>query len=376
MKHIDDSKIRFWLALTYVKDIGPVAIKRLLGVFKSPEKVFKASLSEICDVLNIRESQARNILAYDGWDKVEKEIQKIKKHDIRLITFDDEDYPAPLKHIDSPPMLLYSKGLLKPDDTYSIAIVGSRMMTEYGRRVAEKIASELAGYGITIISGMARGIDAVSHKGALSVGGRSIAVLGCGLDRPYPYDNSELFKALCKSGCVLSEFPMGTPPNKENFPKRNRLISGLSLGVVVVEATKESGSLITATYALEQNKEVFAVPGNITSKNSFGTNELIKKGAKLVQAVDDILEELHPKLAGLKGYISRLLTKGETSIIDNIEINDEEKKVLSAIGNSSVHIDNIARTLTLPTNRLLAILLDLEMKGLVKQTEGKKFCII
>ncbi len=373
---IDSSKIKFWLGLTSVRDIGPAAIKHLLSAFKSPEMVFKAGLSEISGVLNIRESQARNIVEFNEWDKVEKEIQKVKKHNIRIITFQDDEYPEPLRQIDSPPMLLYSKGFLHTDDKYAVAIVGSRLMTEYGRKVAEKIASELARYGITIVSGMARGVDAVSHKGALRAGGRSIAVLGCGLDRPYPYENTELFMALSKSGCVLSEFPMGTAPNKENFPRRNRLISGLSLGVIVVEATKESGSLITANYALEQNKEVFAVPGNITSKSSLGTNELIKKGAKLVQGIDDILEELHPHLTGLEGYSLKLLSKKTATVLDSVQISDVEKKVLSVLGNSPVHIDTITRTLTLAPNMLLAILLDLEIKGLIRQTEGKKFCII
>lgn len=376
MKYMDASEIKFWLALTYVRDIGPAAIKRLLAAFKSPDMVFKAKLSEIRDVLNIRESQANNIIEFDSWDRVEKEIQKIKKHNIRIITFDDDEYPESLRQIDAPPMLLYSKGLLNADDKYSVAIVGSRMMTEYGKRVAEKIASELAGYGLTVVSGMARGIDTVSHKGALNAGGRSIAVLGCGLDRPYPHENIELFRTLSKSGCVLSEFPMEMPPNKENFPRRNRIISGLSLGVIVIEATKESGSLITANYALEQNKEIFAVPGNITSKNSQGTNELIKKGAKLVQGIDDILEELHPHLTGMKGYSLKLLSQRTVTANPVPEISDEEKKVLNALGSNPVHIDTISRSLNLASNRLLAVLLDLEMKSLIKQTEGKKFCIM
>ncbi len=373
---MNSANIKYWLALTNVKDIGPAAIKRLLSVFILPEKVFKAALSEISDVLNIRESQAKNIKEFDEWDKVEKEIQKIKKHDIRIITFNDTEYPESLKQIDSPPMLLYCKGFVDPNDRYAVAIVGSRMMTEYGRRVAEKIASELSNCGLTIVSGMAKGIDTISHKSALKAGGRSIAVLGSGLDRPYPFENNELFRVLSKSGCVLSEFAMGTPPNKENFPRRNRLISGLSLGVIVIEATKESGSLITANYALEQNKEVFAVPGNITSKSSSGTNELIKKGAKLVQVVDDILEELHPHLAGLKEYSLKILSKKTTTVNNLPEISDDEKNILSVIGNDLVHIDIISRKLNLVPTRLHPLLLDLEIKGLIRQTEGNKFCII
>jgi len=376
LNNMNSANIKYWLALTNVKDIGPAAIKRLLSVFILPEKVFKAALSEISDVLNIRESQAKNIKEFDEWDKVEKEIQKIKKHDIRIITFNDTEYPESLKQIDSPPMLLYCKGFVDPNDRYAVAIVGSRMMTEYGRRVAEKIASELSNCGLTIVSGMAKGIDTISHKSALKAGGRSIAVLGSGLDRPYPFENNELFRVLSKSGCVLSEFAMGTPPNKENFPRRNRLISGLSLGVIVIEATKESGSLITANYALEQNKEVFAVPGNITSKSSSGTNELIKKGAKLVQVVDDILEELHPHLAGLKEYSLKILSKKTTTVNNLPEISDDEKNILSVIGNDLVHIDIISRKLNLVPTRLHPLLLDLEIKGLIRQTEGNKFCII
>jgi len=369
-------QIKYWLALSKVKEIGPASTRRLLAVFKSPESIFNASFAEICGVQDIREAQARNIKEFNEWGRVDKEIEKIKKHGVKVIALDSDDYPETLKQIDSPPMLLYSKGELKPEDKFSIAIVGSRLMTEYGRRVAEKIASELAGYGLTIISGMARGIDTASHKGALKAGGRSIAVLGSGLDRPYPTENAELFKSLSKSGCVLSEFPMGTPPNKENFPRRNRIISGLSRGVVVVEATKESGSLITANYALEQNKEVFAVPGNITSKVSQGTNELIKKGAKLVLDVHDILEELHPHLIALKEYALKSLSAKVAMPAQAIEMTDDEKKVVGVIGNEPVHIDNIARRLNLPPQLLLGVLLNLEIKGIVRQTEGKNFCII
>lgn len=373
---MNTNHFRYWLALTNVMDIGPAAIKRLLSAFKTPEIVFKATLSELMDVSKIREAQARNIKEFNDWDKIDKEIQKIKKHDIRIITFDDNEYPELLRQIDSPPMLLYCKGNINPQDKYAVAIVGSRLMTEYGRRVADKLASELAQCGLTIVSGMAKGIDSISHKSAIKTGGRSIAVLGSGLDRPYPFENSELFRALSQSGCVLSEFAMGTPPNKENFPRRNRLISGLSLGVIVIEATKESGSLITANYALEQNKEVFAIPGNITSKSSYGTNELIKKGAKLVQNVDDILEELHPHLAGLKEYSVNLLARKARNTDAMADINDDEKNILSIIGNDYVHIDIISRKLNIPPNRLHPLLLDLEIKGLIRQTEGNKFCII
>lgn len=372
----DNPEIRFWIALNFVKDIGPISFRRLLAVFKTPEKVFKASLSELNEVLNLKNSQAKNIVEFNEWDRVEKELEKIKNQKVRVITYNDEEYPDSLRQIDSPPLLLYLRGNLLPKDRYALALIGSRKMTEYGRKIAMKISSELASYGFTIVSGMASGIDTISHKGALSVGGRSIAVLGSGVDRPYPYQNIELSKELSKSGCVMSEFPMGTPPNKENFPRRNRIISGLSLGVVIIEATKDSGSLITAKYALEQNREVFAVPGNITSPNSQGTNDLIKKGAKLVQGVQDILDELRSHLTGLELYNLRPLAKGFKEDVATIDLDEDEKRVLNAIGSNLVHIDTLSRELMLAPNKLLAILLNLEIKGLVKQAEGKKFCII
>ncbi|MCX8030141.1 MAG: DNA-processing protein DprA [Thermodesulfovibrionales bacterium] len=372
---MSDTDIKYWLALTKVKNIGPASVKKLLNIFNTPEMIFKADFAKLNNIL--KEGQAQNIKAFNEWDSIDKEIEKIKRLQIKIVTFVDKEYPEPLKHIDLPPMILYYIGSLRPEDKYSIAIVGSRLMTEYGNRVATKLSSELASYGITIISGMARGIDAVSHRAAIKVGGRSIAVLGSGLDKPYPYENKELFKALQNNGCVLSEFPLGTPPNKENFPRRNRLISGLSLGVLVIEATKESGSLITANYALEQNKDVFAVPGNITSKSSYGTNELIKKGAKLVQTVEDILDELKPHLANYKEYNLRLFEKKTTSTLSQPDISEDEKDIISIIGNEVVHIDTLTRKLNnLTTGKLYELLLQLEIKGLIRQTEGNKYCII
>jgi DNA processing protein len=247
------------------------------------------------------------------------------------------------------------------------------MMSDYGGLVAERIAFDLASLGITIVSGMARGIDTASHKGALSAGGRSIAVLGCGIDRPYPSENARLLKSLTHSGCVISEFPMGTPPNKEHFPRRNRLISGLSSGVLVVEAAVESGSLITAQYALEQGKEVFAVPGNITSKTSEGTNALIQSGAKLVQRVEDILEELPHH------FRERLALSGKTAhdvrdrMSHGLAFSDEEKAICTVLSSDPKHIDSLVRETNIPAARLLGILLSLEMKGIVRQAEGKRF---
>lgn len=368
--------LKYWLALTFIKDVGPITAKRLLSTFHSPQKIFESGFNELKDIEEISDSKAKNIYEFDSWNTVEKEIEAIKNYDLRIIKYTDREYPENLRQIDDSPILLYAKGRFLKEDKYAIAMVGSRNMTEYGKKITGIIASELSSYGLTVVSGMARGIDTLSHKGALKAGGRSIAVLGCGLDSPYPPENIELFEELSNNGCVISEFPLGTPPNKENFPKRNRLISGLSLGVLVVEATIKSGSLITANYALEQGRDVFAIPGSITSRNSEGTNTLIKKGAKLVQRVDDILEEIAPQLKDLidssKNTSGKILSKN----IDGLEITDEEKAICNILGSEPKHIDLISREIKMQPARLLGLLLGLEIKGIVKQTEGKRFYIL
>jgi DNA processing protein len=368
--------LRFWLALNLIKDIGPVTIKKLLSIFRSPENIFKAKMKDLLDIPDIGEIRAKNISEFSMWDRVDKEINIIKERNIKITKYIDKEYPESLGQIDDSPILIYYYGEFLDNDKYSIAIVGSRNMTEYGLMVADKLSYELASLGITIISGMARGIDSIAHKGALKANGRSIAVLGSGIDKPYPYENRSLFYKLSRSGVVISEFPLGTPPIKENFPKRNRLISGLSLGVVVVEATINSGSLITAYYAIEQGKEVFAVPGNIFSKYSEGTNLLIKKGAKLVYKIDDILEELAPKLKKL--IASKINFNKEELIsekLDALEISNEEKAICNTLDHEAKHIDNISRELNIPVSRLSSMLLNLEMKGIIMQLDGKRFCL-
>ncbi|HEX8950130.1 MAG TPA: DNA-processing protein DprA [Dissulfurispiraceae bacterium] len=372
--HSDDD-LRCLIALGFVKDIGPVTIKRLLSAFRSPRKIFEASPGELRSVEEIKESRAKAIREFDAWDMVDRELEAAERHGVRIIRYTDKEYPGPLRHIDNSPVLLYSKGSIIEEDQYAVAVVGSRNMTAYGRRIAETIAHDLASRGLTIVSGMARGIDTVAHQGALRAGGRSIAVLGCGLDTVYPSENRTLLGELSGSGCVISEFPMGMPPNKENFPRRNRLISGLSLGVLVVEATARSGSLITANYALEQGKDIFAVPGSIDARNSEGTNTLIKKGAKLVQSADDIMEELAPVLKGLL-RARKNPGAGPGGLPAKLEISDEEKAICNILGGDPKHIDIIARELKVSPARLSGLLLNLELKGIVKQTEGNNFYIL
>ncbi|MEK7864181.1 MAG: DNA-processing protein DprA [Nitrospirota bacterium] len=354
---------KFLIALSDVPDIGPVTAKKLLAIYKKPEAVFKAPYKELANIRGIGPAKAKNIKGYSEWGKIDAQLKKLDATGIKIITFSNKDYPETLKNIEDAPIALYIKGTIQKEDRYAVAVVGSRKYSPYGKLAAEKLSSELSSMGFTIVSGMARGIDTLAHTAAINSGGRSIAVLGSGIDVPYPPENRGLMEKLAASGCVISEFPPGTLPERENFPKRNRIISGLSLGVLVVEATADSGSLITASCALEQGKEVFAVPGNINSVNSKGTNDLIKKGAKLVQSAEDVIEELAPIL---KGYI-------RTREKANIELSVEEKRLCDIMTAEPKHVDMLSRESKMPAQKVLGILLSLELNGIAKQAEGKKF---
>ncbi len=372
----NSNALRYWLALAFAESIGPITAKKLLAAFRTPENIFKAPSKELQAVGDIKESRARAITKFDSWDLVDLELDKMEQSGVIALTFADSEYPESLRQIDDAPVLLYMKGRIINEDRFSIGIVGSRKMSMYGKMMAETFASELAAKGLTIISGLARGIDTTAHKGALQAGGRSIAVLGCGIDTVYPPENEQLIEELAQNGAVISEFPLGTPPNRENFPRRNRLISGLSLGVLIVEAAAGSGSLITASYALEQGKDIFAVPGGITSMNSVGTNALIKKGAKLVQTVDDILLELTPVLKGLLRAGQQKKGAGMITDLSGLEISNEEKAICNALGSEPRHIDMISRETGMAPQKLLGIMLGLELKGVVRQAEGKRFYIL
>ena len=354
---------KFWIALSDVPDIGPVTARKLLAIYRKPEAVFKAPYKELANIRGIGPAKAKNIKGYSEWGKIDAQLKKLDANGIKTVSFSNKDYPEMLKNIEDAPIVLYIKGIIQKEDRYAVAIVGSRKYSSYGKLAAEKLSSELSSMGFTIVSGMARGIDTLAHTAAINSGGRSIAVLGSGIDVPYPPENRGLMEKLAASGCVISEFPPGTLPERENFPKRNRIISGLSLGVLVVEATADSGSLITASCALEQGKEVFAVPGNINSVNSKGTNDLIKKGAKLVQSAEDVIEELAPIL---KGYI-------RTREKANIELSVEEKRLCDIMTAEPKHVDMLSRESKMPAQKVLGILLSLELNGIAKQAEGKKF---
>ena len=360
---------KYWIALSYVNGIGEVGFRHLINKFQNPFNVFRARSKELESVDGIGEKTAQNIINFREWDRVEKEIQNIKKHGYRLIVLTDPDYPKNLTHIFNPPPFIYIKGNIIQDDRLAIAVVGSRVTNRYGRAVAERFTEELVSRGITIVSGMARGIDSVAHHVALRTGGRTIAVLGSGLDVVYPPENIKLYEEISENGAVISELPLGSDPDAVNFPKRNRIISGLSLGVVVVQASQRSGSLITASYALEQNREVFAVPGNIGSALSGGTNRLIKQGAKLVDSVDDILTEIEAfRTLGLSQHSNNI------NKLQN-ELSDEERTIYSIMKSEPVHIDEIISISGTPPSKVLSILLSLELNGLVTQLPGMMFQI-
>jgi DNA processing protein len=360
------SHLESWIALSLVPEVGTVTFRKLLSLYGEPEHVFKASQKELSSIDGIGERKARNIKDFSGLKEAERCLALLNQSGTRVVTCRDPDYPDLLRQVESGPVILYVRGSMREEDRFAIAIVGSRKPTHYGRVVAEKLSSELTGAGFTVVSGMARGIDTIAHVSSVTSGGRTIAVLGSGIDTVYPPENRGLMEKIAESGYVVSEFPLGTKPNRENFPIRNRLISGLSLGVLVVEATRESGSLITAQHALEQNREVFAVPGSIISPNSSGTNDLIKRGAKLIERTEDIIEELGPML---KGFV-RAREKSR------IEVTDEERRLCDILTGEPLHIDVISRELTLSPSRVLATLLNLELKGIVRQTEGKRFYLI
>jgi len=356
----------YWVALNFVPGVGAISIKRLLDRFQTPETVFQASMKELLEVEGLGVKVAGEIRKGPSEQTVKKELSLLEKSGGRIITLKDEVYPPRLRDIYDPPALLYLKGELKKEDELAVSIVGSRKTTPYGRWITEKISQTLVRYGVTIVSGMARGVDSVAHWGAISGGGRTLAVLGCGVDVVYPPENRNLFAKIIEQGAVLSEFPMGSPPEGGHFPKRNRIISGLSMGVVVVEAGPDSGSLITANYALEQGREVFAIPGNVGAGGSRGTNRLIKDGAKLVESSEDILEEILPQWRREKERVEEVKPRGP-------ELSEEERALYEMVGETPLHIDAMIRESQFEPGKVSSLLLNLELKGLISQWPGKCF---
>lgn len=368
------TRLEALVGLNLVSDIGSIRLKKLLEYFDKPESILNAPRGKLTAVSGIGEKIAGGICALKK-QSIDKELALAEKYKLKIITCGDAAYPKNLKYIPDPPIVLYVKGELKEEDALSIGIVGSRRASFYGLSCAEKFARDLAAKGFTIVSGMARGIDTASHKGALKEGGRTIAVIGSGFNNIYPQENIRLSEEIAQNGAVISEFPVNTEPLKQNFPRRNRVISGLSLGVLVVEAARNSGALITADFALEQGRDVFALPGKIDSGTSFGTNWLIKQGAKLASCADDIIEEFNFNADVSKSPIENLRASTpnprESALKDNL-IN-EESFLYELISKEPIELDELVEKTNLGVPEISKRLLSLEIKKLIRQLPGKHF---
>ena len=368
---MDMDNIRPWFYLKSVPGVGNLLFKRLVDRFKSPENVIRASDQALMQISGLTERHVVAIKNHTLPDSVEAELTLAANKDYRIVTLTDLDYPRLLREIPDPPPFLYVYGQLD-SDSEKLAVVGSRNPTGYGLATTRRLCASLTAYNLTIVSGMARGIDTAAHEGALLSKGKTIAVLGSGLERIYPAENRELCHRIAENGAVVSEFPLMAGPEAHHFPIRNRVISGMSLGTVVVEATKKSGSLITARLAAEQNREVFAVPGSIQSFKSTGTHTLIKQGAKLVEHAPDIIEELAALIQFNEPPQNEAAGKAG---VDLSLLSADEVRVYNALEPYPVHIDDLTRKISMDAGRLLSVLLKLELSGLVHQAPGKLFSI-
>jgi DNA processing protein len=344
------------IKLSGIKGIGEARLRTLISNIKPISRIFSVSQQELSALIEenlvaaIRQARKRD---------VEPELRVLEELKGQLVTPEDNSYPENFKELTDFPPLLYIKGDLIPQDSLAIAVVGTRRATPYGKRIAEKFAHEFALSNITVVSGLARGIDTCAHESALRAGGRTIAALGCGIDVVYPPENRDLMGTICENGACISEFPLGTQPWRGNFPARNRLISGLSKAVVVIEATARSGTFSTVEWALNQGREVFAVPGNITSETSEGVNRLIAEGAHIATSPQDVMEYLGIKPLGIER--------------EKIELSQEEDKVWECLSYEPVHADRLAEILELPVSKALGILLNMELRGIVRQLPGRNF---
>jgi DNA processing protein len=365
---------RDWLALSFVTGIGSRTALTLIDTFGKPSACFNASTRDL-EALSIKQDLIEQLQSGEAYKRADRELLELARLGGRAIAIASPEYPALLRETYDPPIVLYSSGALQsPFAQPLLAIVGSRRCSTYGRNVAEMLGRELAARGVTIVSGLARGIDSAAHQGALDGKGLTVAVMGTGLDDVYPKENKRLAEKVRENGVLLSEFPLGTPPLSQNFPFRNRIISGLSFGVMVVEGAERSGSLITARMASEQGREVFAVPGNITSSKSFGPNYLIKDGAKLVQTWRDVVEEFPTDVKAEILSAERVESTARQLTLDEVSLSETEKKVLSRLkSDEQIHIDELARQTRLSITDLLSALLSLEMSDRIKQLPGKYF---
>ena len=367
------------LCLSLTAGIGPKTFRNLVDSLGSAEAVLNAAPSVLREIPGVGTKLAKSIANAASTVDITDELQRCDDHKIDLVAVGHEDYPTRLSEIQDAPTMLYCRGDLLPQDELAIAIVGTRHATSYGVRQAERLAQGLATAGFTIVSGLARGIDAAAHRGAIAAGGRTIAVLGSGLLNMYPPEHAELSLEIAASGAVLSEYPTRQPPKSGSFPQRNRIVTGMSLGVIVVEAAERSGALISARHAMEQNRDVFAVPGQIDSRVSSGCHKLIRDGAVLVTCIDDVIEHLGPLATPAK-----LSDPGTTETSENtaqtihhpaeLQLNEQETQVLQAIQPEPTQIDSLVDATGLPIHRILATLSVLEMKRLIRRVSGSEVC--
>lgn len=366
--------LRYWFALKFVAGIGNVIFRQVVDACGSPRDAFEATREGLAALAGRKAAQ--NIKDFRDWEKADREVKLAGASGVSVITYTDPLYPKNLLNIYDFPPLLYVRGELRETDI-NVAVVGSRAASTYGKYVTGRLCRDLAFNGVTVVSGLAKGIDAEAHRGALAARGRTIAVLGCGIDVVYPGENRDLYSEIPGSGAIITEFPFGTPPNAPHFPARNRIISGLSLGVVIIEATEKSGSLITARTALDQGREVFAVPGIIDAPGSKGTHMLLKQGAKLVENVNDILEEITPQLEIRNFEENQALQseQGPEQAADAAALNGSEKALIGVISADPLDVDTIIARCGRPAGEILGMLTDLELRGYIEQLPGKMFVL-
>lgn len=354
------------LGLYSIPTIGAARMRKLISVFKSPQAVLDASARSLLEVEGIDRKTIQKIKNGPDDAFISSQLQLMRDYDVRIMTYWDKSYPQRLKKIYDPPAFLFMRGSRECFKRPAIAIVGTRLPTYYGRMVTERLTRELVQRDFAIISGFARGIDTIAHKTALKANGVTIAVMGNGLDIVYPAENKSLYQIIPEKGALLSEYPMSTKPDAGNFPKRNRIISGMSIGVLLTEAGQKSGALITALYAADQNREVFATPGSILSGQSAGSNRLIREGAKLVQNTDDIIEEL-------QGMLDNKIKGSSAKKEQFLSLKGNEKKIYDLLNSEAQHVDQLAYKASLSPSEALATLLTLELMGAIQQLAGKMF---
>ena len=355
---------KYWVGFNLIKGIGAVRIQALIRHFGELESAWKAAPIDLAEA-GMGLKMIERIVQARAQVDLDKVWAKIESQGIKILTWEDEAYPQRLKEIEQPPPVLYVRGEYLPDDLFAVAIVGTRRVTPYGRQISEELASYLAGNGITVVSGLARGVDAVAHQSALKAGGRTIGVLGSGVDKIYPPEHRQLAERMMESGSIISDYAPGTPPDASNFPPRNRIISGLSLAVVVIEAGETSGALITAEFAAEQGREIFAVPGSILAPQSKGTNKLIQQGALPLLSINDLMQALNLTRMGEHKAARKVIPADET-----------EARVMNVLSTQPLHVDEIRNQTELPIEKVSAALALMELKGMVRQVGGMNYVAV